>query len=61
MVEIELVEILEAVRRPVLNRVVLRIGGKIEIPPPPPPPTFVKPEPSPIKLVAYTVPALEIS
>jgi hypothetical protein len=40
---------LEALRKPVLSRVVLRIGGTIEMPPPPPPGKFVKPEPSPIK------------
>ena len=45
-----MVEIVDAVRRPVLRRVVLRIGGTIEIPPPPPPGTFVKPEPSPTNL-----------
>ena len=44
-----MVEIVDAVRRPVLRRVVLRIGGTIEIPPPPPG-KLVKPEPSPTNL-----------
>ena len=50
MVEIEYVEILQAVSNPVLRRVVLRIGGTIEIPPPPPPFKLVSREPSPMKL-----------
>ena len=43
-----MVEIVDAVNKPVLRRVVLRIGGTIEMPPPPG--TFVKPEPSPTNL-----------
>jgi len=41
------VEILLAVKIPVLRRVVLRIGGTIDIPPPPLMP--VRPDPSPTK------------
>ena len=44
-----MVEIVDAVNKPVLRRVVLRIGGTIEMPPPPPG-TFVKPDPSPTNL-----------
>ena len=47
-VEIIATEILDAVRRPVLSRVVLRIGGTIDIPPLATIP--VNPEPSPINL-----------
>ena len=43
-----MVEIVDAVNNPVLRRVVLRIGGTIEIPPVPE--TFVKPDPSPTNL-----------
>ena len=49
VVEIEYVEILQAVNKPVLSKVVLRIGGTTEMPPPPPG-TFVRPEPSPTNL-----------
>ena len=45
-----MVEIVDAVNKPVLRRVVLRIGGTIEIPPPPPPIKLVSREPSPMKL-----------
>ena len=45
-VEIIATEILDAVRRPVLSRVVLRIGGNTEMPPVIP----LNPEPSPINL-----------
>ena len=41
------VEILLAVKIPVLRRVVLRIGGTVDIPPPPLMP--VRPDPSPTK------------
>ena len=41
------VEILLAVKIPVLRRVVLRMGGTIDIPPPPLMP--VRPDPSPTK------------
>ena len=51
-VDITAVEILFAVKIPVLRRVVLRIGGTIEIPPPIP----VRPDPSPTNL-AKIVPA----
>ena len=44
-----MVEIVDAVNKPVLRRVVLRIGGITLSPPPPPPATFVNPDPSPIK------------
>ena len=44
------VEIVDAVNKPVLRRVVLRIGGTMEIPPPPPPIKLVSREPSPMKL-----------
>ena len=44
--DITAVEILEAVKIPVLRRVVLRIGGTIDIPPPVIP---VSPDPSPTK------------
>jgi hypothetical protein len=50
VLEIDYVEILQAVNKPVLSKVVLRIGGTIEIPPPPPPIKLVSREPSPIKL-----------
>ena len=46
MVEIVVADILLAVRRPVLNRVVLRIGGKADIPLVMP----VRPDPSPMNL-----------
>ena len=45
-----MVEIVDAVNKPVLRRVVLRIGGSIEMLPPPPPVKFVSREPSPMKL-----------
>ena len=46
---------LEAVSKPVLSKVVLRIAGTIEIPPPLG--KLVSCEPSPIKYLAFTVPA----
>jgi hypothetical protein len=46
-VDITMVEILLAVKIPVLRRVVLRMGGTIDIPPPPLMP--VRPDPSPTK------------
>jgi hypothetical protein len=45
-VDITAVEILQAVKIPVLIRVVLRIGGTIDMPPPLIP---VRPDPSPTK------------
>ena len=48
MVDIVAAEMLLAVRRPVLRRVVLRIGGTIEMPVVPTIP--VRPEPSPTNL-----------
>ena len=45
-----MVEIVDAVNKPVLRRVVLRIGGSIEMLPPPPPVKLVSREPSPMKL-----------
>ena len=47
---------LEAVSNPVLSKVVLRIAGTIEMPPLPPG-KLVSCEPSPIKYLAFTVPA----
>ena len=48
LVDMTTVEILLAVKIPVLRRVVLRIGGTIEMPPPPLIP--VRPDPSPTNL-----------
>ena len=53
-VEITATETLEAVSKPVLRRVVLRIGGTIDIPPLAAIP--VNPDPSPTNF-PYTVPA----
>jgi len=54
-VEIVALDIFLAVRRPVLRRVVLRIGGNAEIPPVAPV-IPVRPDPSPTNF-PYTVPA----
>ena len=55
LVDITAGEILQAVKIPVLRRVVLRIGGTIDMPPPPPL-IPVRPDPSPTNL-AKIVPA----
>jgi len=50
LVEIEFVEILEAVMKLVLTTLALITAGIEKEPPPPPPGTLINPDPSPMNL-----------